>query len=184
MELPVWNTCAPASQNAESSNSSPPVRSKLQAVSLDNCADILCFLADFRVLVCKQHCSGVVNLDKHLLERHATPANVRKEILQRFARCERLDPKDVELPEQPAQPIKELGAPLDRLCCKTCSFLTVDKSVLRKHLKKNHQQAWKGEKSELFDSVKVQTFFRGGGLQKYFVVDLGIGENGEKLDQD
>ena len=90
------------------------------------------------MLVCKQHCSGVVNLDKHLLERHATPANVRKEILQRFARCERLDPKDVELPEQPAQPIKELGAPLDRLCCKTCSFLTVDKSVLRKHLKKNH----------------------------------------------
>ena len=40
------------------------------------------------------------------------------------------------------------------------------------HCKKNHQQAWVGEKSLLYKTVKVQSFFRTGGLQKYFVVDL------------
>jgi len=34
----------------------------------------------------------------------------------------------------------------------------------------------------LFQSVKVQTFFSSGGLQKYFIVDLVEGENREKLD--
>lgn len=51
------------------------------------------------------------------------------------------------------------------------------------HLKKEHQQAWKGEKSALYESVKVQTFFNGGGLQRYFVVDLDEDGNGEKLDE-
>jgi hypothetical protein len=64
----------PAPQNAESSNSNPPARSTTKNVSLDNYNDIFCFLADFGVLVCKQHCSGVVNLNKHLAEQHATPA--------------------------------------------------------------------------------------------------------------
>lgn len=153
MELPIWNSRAPASQNAESSNSSPPERSTERKLSLENYNDILCFLANFGVLVCKYHCSGVVNLDKHLLKQHATPTNVRKEIVQRFAHCERTDPKDVKLPEQPAQPIKELGTPLDGFCCKTCPFLTVNINIMRMHLKKNHQQAWKGEKSELFTSI-------------------------------
>jgi hypothetical protein len=102
MELPVWNTRAPASQNAESSNSSPPVHSTKQNTLLDNYDDTLCFLADFGVLVCRQHRSGVVNLNRHLLEQHATPAQVRKAVIQRFAQYKRVDPKNVKLPEQPA----------------------------------------------------------------------------------
>jgi len=43
---------------------------------------------------------------------------------------------------------------------------------MRKHCKKNHQQAWVGEKSLLYKTVKVQSFFRTRGLQKYFVVNL------------
>lgn len=81
----------------------------------------------------------MVNLDKHLFEQHATPASVRKEIVQHFAYCERKEPKDVKLPEQPAKLIKALGTPLDGLYCKTCSFLTINKSVIRKYWKKNHQ---------------------------------------------
>jgi hypothetical protein len=53
---------------------------------------------------------------------------------------------------------------------------------MRMHLKRDHEQAWEGEKSNLFTSVNVQTFFRNGGLQRYFIVELGEGENGEKLD--
>jgi hypothetical protein len=116
-------------------------------------------------------------------EQHATPATLRKEIVQRFAQDERIEPSSIELPEQPAQAIKELGKPLGGLCCKTCRFLTVNTNVMRMHLKREHQQAWKGKKSALYESVKVQTFFNGGGLQKYFVVDLDENENGEKSDQ-
>ncbi|RYN81214.1 hypothetical protein AA0119_g13476 [Alternaria tenuissima] len=50
MELLVWNTRAPAPQNAESSNSNPPARSTTKNVPLDNYNDIFCFLADFGVL--------------------------------------------------------------------------------------------------------------------------------------
>ena len=81
MELLIWNSRAPALQSAESSNSSPSVRSTQQKLSLENYNNILCFLANFSVLVCKYHCSRVVNLDKHLLRQHATPTNVQKEII-------------------------------------------------------------------------------------------------------
>ena len=138
MELSVWNTRAPAQQqNAESSNSSAPACRKPQELSVENCDDILCFLVEFGVLVCKQHYTGVVNLDKHLLEQHKIPVKVRKEIVQRFAHCKKKEPKDIELPEQPAQPIEELGTPLDGFSCKTCEFLTVNRSIMRKHLKKS-----------------------------------------------
>ena len=67
MELSVWNTRAPAQQqNAESSNSSAPACRKPQELSVENCDDILCFLVEFGVLVCKQHYTGVVNLSSIL----------------------------------------------------------------------------------------------------------------------
>jgi ribosome-associated protein YbcJ (S4-like RNA binding protein) len=47
---------------------------------------------------------------------------------------------------------------------------------MRVHCKtKNHEQPWTGNKSALHEFVKVQTFFSSGGLQKYFIVDLGVG---------
>ena len=50
---------------------------------------------------------------------------------------------------------------------------------MRIHCNKNHQQAWIGEKSLLYNTVKVQSFFRSGGLQKYFIVDLADVQNAE-----
>jgi len=187
MELPTWDSRAPAPLQADSSNSSyssPRTCRTQQPTLLDRYSNSLCFLAEFGVLVCKEHCTGVVNLDKHLLEQHATPAALRKEVVAQFAQHERTDPRAIKLPEQPAQPITELGQPLVGLCCKTCCFLTVNTNVMRVHLKKEHQQGWKGEKSDKFESVKVQTFFNSGGLQKYFIVNTDSEENGEKIDQD
>ena len=60
----------------------------------------------------------------------------RKEIVQRFAHYERKEPKDVELPEQPACVSEELGTPLDGFRCKTCEFLTININAIRIHLKK------------------------------------------------
>jgi hypothetical protein len=41
-------------------------------ITVDNCGDKSCFLKDLSVLACKQHCTGVVNLDTHLLQHHNT----------------------------------------------------------------------------------------------------------------
>ena len=152
-------------------------------MSLDNCDDILCFLEDFGVLVCKEHCTRLINLDTHLREQHATPAKLRKEIVERFRHLSRTDPHTVTLPEQPAWPIEELGSPLDGFTCTTCSFITPNTDSMRKHWKKSHKLSWTGDKSVLYKSVKVQTFFRTEGLQKYFIVDLDVGENDEIADQ-
>lgn len=60
-----------------------------------------------------------------------------------------------------------------------CSWITINKDKMRRHCKKNHQQAWIGEKSLLYKSVKVQSFFRTRGLQKYFIVNLVDNGNAE-----
>jgi hypothetical protein len=50
---------------------------------------------------------------------------------------------------------------------------------MKTHCRKSHQLSWTGEKSVLYSFVKVQTFFSSGGLQKYFIVDLGDVDNTE-----
>ena len=141
-------------------------------VSLNNCDDVLCFLEDFGALVCKAHHTAVVNLDAHLLQHHGVPAATRKLVVERFRHHCTVNPADMELPDEPAQVIEELGKPLDGLRCRTCKFTTVNINAMRMHCKKDHQQAWRGDTSSLYDAVTVQSFFRTGGLQRYFVVDV------------
>lgn len=54
---------------------------------------------------------------------------------------------------------------------------------MKTHCKKSHQLSWASNKSALYESVKVQTFFKGGGLQKYFIVELSVSENEQNLVQ-
>jgi hypothetical protein len=42
---------------------------------------------------------------------------------------------------------------------------------MQKHCNKVHQTAWKSNEATLCEKVKAQTFFRAGGLQRYFIVD-------------
>lgn len=178
MEL-VWDSRLSTPQERVNTTSSSAQRRKrgLQ-VSLDNCDEILCFLQEFGVLVCREHHTAVVNLNTHLLQHHSVPAATRKQVVERFNQFALIDAADVELPDEPARLIEELGKPLDGLQCKTCSFITINKDTMRMHCKKDHQQAWLGGKGALYHSVKVQSFFRTGGLQRYFVVDLAVAENG------
>jgi hypothetical protein len=170
MEL-GWDGRASTPQSVTNTTSSSKHRRKrgLQ-ISFDNCDDVLCFLQEFRVLVCKEHYTAVVNLNTHLLQHHSVPAATRKQVVERFSRFAPVDPAEIELPDEPAQPIEALGKPLDGLQCTTCRFITINKDTIRMHCKKHHQQAWTGDKSLLYNTVKVQSFFRTGGLQKYFVV--------------
>jgi hypothetical protein len=139
--------------------------------SINNCDDIFSFLDDYGVLVCRQHRTGVVNLDKHLRQQHAVSLQQRRQIVQHFSELTLVSPDAVELPEEPATLFEELGRPLDGLECRTCRWRTTNSNQMRMHCKKNHQQSWTDDKSALYNSVKVQTFFSSGGLQKYFLVD-------------
>jgi hypothetical protein len=65
------------------------------------------------VLVCRQHRTGIVNLDRHLREQHGTPITVRRPVIEHFAQFSAIKLSAVKLLEQPAAQIQELGAPLD-----------------------------------------------------------------------
>jgi len=81
-------------------------------------------------------------------------------------------PGEVELPPPTTRPIEQLREPLDGLACKqeSCVYVTSNKDALRKHCKKGHALPWRGDVETLFEKVKMQTFFRKGGLQRYFIV--------------
>ena len=181
MELP-WDIQATTPQQADASNSesgTAHTRNWPRSISLSNCDKVFCFLEDFGVLVCKQHCTAVVSLNAHLRKHHAAKATLRRQIVQRFSQFDTVSPSAIELPDEPAQPIEELGEPLKGAQCKTCSWVTINRDEMRRHCKKSHQQAWTGDKSLLYEAVKVQSFFRTRGLQKYFIVNWVDAGNSE-----
>lgn len=139
-------------------------------VSLSNCADIFCFLEDFGVFVCRQHHTAVISLDRHMSKYHKVQTSTRREVVDCSSRLKPVDPGKIKLPEEPVQAIEQLGKPLAGLQCRTCRFITINKDEMRRHCKKHHQLAWVGDESQLYSMVKVQSFFRTGGLQRYFKV--------------
>jgi hypothetical protein len=122
----------------------------------------------------------VQNLDAHLQDHHNAPKKLRREILESYHSRAVLSPKEVVLPSPLGPPIDELGAPLDGLQCKEadCSFITINIDTMRMHRKKAHNLTWRGNSKALYQKVKVQTFFRAGGLQRYFVVRAAADSSG------
>lgn len=166
--------CQEALTNGHSRDPDPAstlqYRKRGSRVSLSNCADMFCFLEDFSVFVCKQHHTAVISLDRHMSQYHKVPASIRRQVVDCFSRLKPVDPDKIKLPKEPAQAIEQLGKPLAGLQCRACGFITVSKDQIRMHCKRDHQLAWVGDKSQLYSLVKVQSFFRAGGLQKYFIV--------------
>jgi hypothetical protein len=129
------------------------------------------------MIFCFTASSATQNVDVHLRsQRAAVTSAERKAVVDYCHRWPVTALQDIQLPPPLGPPIKELGEPLDALRCRhnsrcSANFVTVSKDVLRKHCNKQHRQAWKGDTSTLYERVKAQTFFQGGGLQRYFVVD-------------
>ena len=175
-EHKIQKLCKTACGRAlKKSNSADPdttlqYRKRGLRVSLSNCADIFCFLEDFGVFVCRQHHTAVISLDRHMMKYHKVPASTRREVIDCFSRLKPVDPGRTKLPEEPVQAIEQLGKPLTGLQCKTCRFITINKDEIRRYCKKYYGLAWVGDKSQLYSLLKVQSFFRTGGLQRYFGV--------------
>ena len=82
---------------------------------------MFCFLKDFSVIICKQHCTAVVSLDVHLCKSYAASAMLQRQILERFSQFKTIALSAIELLDKPAQLIEELGSLLASAQCKTCS---------------------------------------------------------------
>ena len=93
------------------------------------------------MLVCKEHRTGLQNVDVHLRSQHAAVPSIERKAVVDY--CHRrwpvAAPHDVELPPPLGPLIKELGEPLDAFQCRhngRCSlgFITVSKDMLQKQL--------------------------------------------------
>jgi hypothetical protein len=71
----------------------------------------------YSVLVCKQHYTAIVNLDKYLLQYYNVPVLARRQIVNCFSCLKTLDLAKVKLLNEPTEAIKELRKPLPRLEC-------------------------------------------------------------------
>jgi hypothetical protein len=144
------------------------------AVTTQAIEDTICYLREYNVIVCKQHATAIQNLDAHIRQQHAITSQVRKQIVERYSGYGWIrDPQEIKLPAPLGPLIAELGEPLDGFQCAEveCDFLTINLDELRKHRKSAHRLAWNRKDSAAYQEVKVQTFFRGRALRRYFVVN-------------
>ena len=151
-------------------------KSILNASNVDKCFR---YLHTYKVLICLEHATGIQNLDSHLRDYHAVPAKERTTIVKKYSWVVIETADQVCLPAPIGQPNQELGHPINGLQCTepNCDYISVNKGAFRKHGKKEHGLRWIGDTSELYMNVKVQTFFRKGGLQRYFVVHAPDGND-------
>ena len=141
-------------------------------LTVGNSDDCFCYLQKFRVLVCREHATAVQNLESHLRDHHVVAAPERRDIVAKYGELRRRKPAEVALPQPLGPPIKVLGEPLDGYRCKQldCDYLTVSEKKLKVHCLRIHSLSWRGDTGSLFEKVKVQTFFRAPGFQRYFIV--------------
>jgi len=149
------------------------VRHSSSRITLENADKYLCHLERYMVLVCSEHATGIRNLNTHLRDHHATSAKERKAIVEKYSCFQVKRPEEANLPRPMGLPFKVLGEPLNGFRCakEDCEKITISVEALRMHCKKEHGLRWTGDTSRLYTKVKVQTFFRTGGLQQYFVVN-------------
>jgi hypothetical protein len=140
--------------------------------SSDDASSYLCYLPSYQVLICRKHTTAIHNLDKHLRVQHKVSLQKRRAILEEYKDWRIKPPEEVALPPPMAEPFQVLGDPIDGFQCQAtgCKYVTINFNIFKSHCKQGHGISWNGDMSRTFQKVKVQTFFRGGVLQRYFVV--------------
>jgi hypothetical protein len=105
--IPTWGTTQQRAQQLG-----------LTAVTLENVQEQLLYLDRYRVLVCKEHYTGIQNVDVHVRSQHpAVSSTERKAVVDYCRRWPVTAPQDIKLPPPLSIPIEELGNPQDAFQC-------------------------------------------------------------------
>ena len=163
---------APAAQGT-STTATTARRPHNPPASLNAIKDTICYLHEYRTLVCKQHATALQNLNAHLRQHHSVGSQLRQQVIASYNDREWIcNPQEIQLPAPLGPPIAELGAPLDGFQCAEdeCEYITININELRMHRKSAHKLLWDKKDNTAYEKVKVQTFFRGRALRRYFVV--------------
>jgi hypothetical protein len=145
---------------------------------------MLSYLPTYRVLICNEHQYAICSLDEHLKRYHKLPINERRELQKRYSSYTLQPPADVRVPEPYSAPIQELGIPQDAFhcCCQaSCSFISTSQSRIKKHINQQHNiqltrwstalaVSYAEHTAQLWQPVRVQTFFRKKRYLRYFIV--------------
>ena len=133
---------------------------------------------EYAVLLCiKPRCKRaqtVTGLEEHLRRFHREKQAIRKEAAEFGQRLVWLDERFVRSYEVVELPVDGLAPqPLvpvvDRFSCRFCRFLTINRSVLRKHVREKHSK--KGEKDErICVRVRIQSWY-GAKRARYWTVN-------------
>jgi len=176
--------CFSAQPGAEQENNKRDQRRRKSrivkaALTEDEITQQFHYLEQFRALICRQHCTAVLNVTTHLQQHHATTSKDRRRIVQHFEGLQLSTPDEIIPPPPGRLPLKELGDSQNAFQCThfdpitgdSCNKITINLEGLRMHCKNAHQIRWVGDTQKLYDKVRVQTFFRSGGFQRYFTVN-------------
>ena len=156
------------------------------------------YVPQYSVLVCRKHRCAIYGLDEHLKRHHPhTPISQRRELLTLYEHLHRVPPADVTLPAPHGPPIDALQPAQDAFLCicsstssshsnsdansAVCSFISTSRAKMRQHINQQHQvkltrwsstaaASYAEHAAQLWQPVKVQTFFRERRYVRYFVV--------------
>ena len=145
---------------------------ELQAAAEVLGSRLVCYNNKYKILICKEHCYAIQNLDRHLRDEHAVAAKVRKIIVSKHASLVLAKPTDVRQPPPLGEAFDALKPPVDALLCDEagCGFISIQPTWIRHHCNTAHNWRATTTKKQHWTSVKAQTFFTAQALRRYFAV--------------
>ncbi len=148
--------------------------------------DIICYEAEYKVLICRQHQYAVRNLHDHLRDKHTTIGiEQRRAIVEEHMQHELQKPGKVRQPPALGPPIPALGQPVKALQCsdEACGHISINRKTMQQHCNRTHGWRHSTADPKHWNRVHVQTFFTSGGFRRYFVVQIPGSSNDEHNDE-
>ena len=141
MEI-CWNTrsISDAYGARQTTTSRRKVRNKDSDLTAENAEKYFCYLRNHRVLVCREHATGIQNLDTHLRDYYAVSAKERKAIVGNYSCWWIKKPAEVQLPPPMGPLLRVLSKPLNGFQCAEgdCDYITINNDGIRMHCRKKH----------------------------------------------
>jgi hypothetical protein len=132
------------------------------------------YLADFKIIVYKEHGYGLRNLKRYLLEHHACHGHIRDAVIEHFGGLHIACPEEVALPTSAGDPIESLQAPRTGLRCngwegEACDFVSTSKEKISRHCNQYGWRSTPGSRTN-WTAVMVQSFCPTSQSPRWFVV--------------